>query len=340
MSNVRPHPAAVEAGIAAAISAGESVRGTTSPNPPVGCAIIDASGHLIAVGATSPAGGAHAEVNALAAAGDRAQGATAIVTLEPCAHTGRTGPCTHALIQAGVAQVIYLTKDPNPEAAGGAEVLRRAGVQVAYEPREVVALGAWWASISMQRPAVTWKYAATLDGFTAAADGTSKWITGEAARAHVHLDRARRDAIIVGTGTALADDPQLTARRLDGELYPTQPERVVVGAREITGNLARLGFTQYPDPATALAALWERGARDVLVEGGASLALSFVNAGLVDRIQAYVAPALLGAGRGVLHGPLATTISEAQRYRIERVTQLGEDVLVEMARKDLLEQDK
>nr|WP_083319721.1 bifunctional diaminohydroxyphosphoribosylaminopyrimidine deaminase/5-amino-6-(5-phosphoribosylamino)uracil reductase RibD [Corynebacterium sp. HMSC074A01] len=326
--------------MAAAISAGESVRGTTSPNPPVGCAIIDAAGHLIAVGATSPVGGAHAEVNALAAAGDRAQGATAIVTLEPCAHTGRTGPCTHALTQAGVAQVIYLTKDPNPEAAGGAEVLRRAGVQVAYESREVVALGAWWASISMQRPAVTWKYAATLDGFTAAADGTSKWITGEAARAHVHLDRARRDAIIVGTGTALADDPQLTARRPDGELYPTQPERVVVGTREITGNLARLGFTQYPDPESALAALWERGARDVLVEGGASLALSFVNAGLVDRIQAYVAPALLGAGRGVLHGPLATTINEAQRFRVERVIQLGEDVLIEMARKDLLRQEK
>lgn len=316
------------------------MRGTTSPNPPVGCAIIDASGHLIAVGATSPAGGAHAEVNALAAAGDRAQGAAAIVTLEPCAHTGRTGPCTHALIQAGVAQVIYLTKDPNPEAAGGAEVLRRAGVQVAYEPREVVALGAWWASISMQRPAVTWKYAATLDGFTAAADGTSKWITGEAARAHVHLDRARRDAIIVGTGTALADDPQLTARRPDGELYPTQPERVVVGTREITGNLARLGFTQYPDPESALAALWERGARDVLVEGGATLAHSFVDAGLVDRIQAYVAPALLGAGRGVLGGPLATTMSQAQRFRVERVIQLGEDVLIEMARKDLLEQDK
>ena len=316
------------------------MRGTTSPNPPVGCAIIDASGHLIAVGATSPAGGAHAEVNALAAAGDRAQGAAAIVTLEPCAHTGRTGPCTHALIQAGVAQVIYLTKDPNPEAAGGAEVLRRAGVQVAYEPREVVALGAWWASISMQRPAVTWKYAATLDGFTAAADGTSKWITGEAARAHVHRDRARRDAIIVGTGTALADDPQLTARRPDGELYPTQPERVVVGTREITGNLARLGFTQYPDPESALAALWERGARDVLVEGGATLAHSFVDAGLVDRIQAYVAPALLGAGRGVLGGPLATTMSQAQRFRVERVIQLGEDVLIEMARKDLLEQDK
>ncbi len=316
------------------------MRGTTSPNPPVGCAIIDAAGHLIAVGATSPAGGAHAEVNALSAAGSRAQGATAIVTLEPCAHTGRTGPCTRALMQAGVVQVIYLTKDPNPEAAGGAEVLRRAGVQVVYGPREVVALGAWWASISMQRPAVTWKYAATLDGFTAAADGTSKWITGEAARAHVHLDRARRDAIIVGTGTALADDPQLTARRPDGQLYPTQPERVVVGSREIAGNLARLGFTQYPDPEAALAALWERGARDVLVEGGASLAHSFVTAGLVDRIQAYVAPALLGAGRGVLGGPLATTMSQAQRFRIERVTQLGEDVLIEMARKDLLEQEK
>lgn len=338
MAHVWPDPAAIEAGIAAAISAGEGVRGTTSPNPPVGCALIDATGQLIAIGATSPAGGAHAEVNALAAAGSRAQGATAIVTLEPCAHTGRTGPCTDALARAGVAGVIYLTKDPNPQAAGGADVLRRAGVEVTYRPTEVVALAAWRASISMGRPAVTWKYAATLDGFSAAVDGTSKWITGEAARAHVHRDRARRDAIIVGTGTAIADDPQLTARRPDGELYPTQPRRVVVGTSDIgEGNLARLGYAQYPDPQAALAALWEQGARDVLLEGGARLAHSVVTAGLIDRIQAYVAPALLGEGRGVLGGQVAGTIAKAQRFRLERVVRLGDDVLIEMARKDLLE---
>ena len=282
--------------IAAAIEAGESVRGTTSPNPPVGCALIDASGELIATGATSPAGGPHAEINALRDAGERARGATAVVTLEPCNHTGRTGPCSQALVEAGIARVVYFTADPNDAAAGGAEYLRSHGVEVDFQPVRIAALQPWLRSVRHNRPSVTLKFASTLDGFTAATDGTSKWITGDEARELAHEDRAKLDAIIVGTGTAIADDPSLTARFPDGTLRGHQPRRVVVGTREVPeGNLTRLGFEQYATPEEALEALWATGARDVLVEGGATLAASFLELDLVDAVQAYIAPALLGA---------------------------------------------
>ncbi|WP_437177614.1 bifunctional diaminohydroxyphosphoribosylaminopyrimidine deaminase/5-amino-6-(5-phosphoribosylamino)uracil reductase RibD [Corynebacterium stercoris] len=320
----------------AAILAGESVRGRTSPNPPVGCALVDASGELIATGATEPAGGAHAEAVALREAGERARGATAVVTLEPCNHTGRTGPCSHALVEAGVGEVVYLTADPNPLAAGGADFLREHGVAVQHMPIRVGALQPWLHAVRRGRPCVTWKFAATLDGFTAAADGTSQWITGAESRELVHEDRATRDAIIVGTGTALADDPSLTARHPDGSLYAHQPRRVVVGSRAVpTGtNLDRLGYEQYATPEEALAALWESGARDVLLEGGAGLAQSFLSAGLVDMVQAYLAPALLGAGRGVLGGPVAATLAEAHRFTRTLVRPVGDDVLIELERSD------
>lgn len=218
---------------AAALRAGDAVRGTTSPNPPVGCALFSPDGALIATGGTSPAGGAHAEINALRAAGDRARGATAVVTLEPCNHTGRTGPCSQALVDAHITRLVYLTKDPNPQAAGGADYLERHGVEVIYALQRVDALQPWLTSVARGRPSVTLKYAASLDGLTAAPDGTSKWITGEDARRHVHADRAVRDAIVVGTGTAIADNPSLTARRGDGTLMETQPRRVVVGTRAV-----------------------------------------------------------------------------------------------------------
>lgn len=316
----------------AAIRAGESVRGTTSPNPPVGCMLVDAHGNPIASGATEPAGGAHAEVVALRAAGERARGATAVVTLEPCNHTGRTGPCAEALVRAGVAEVVYLTPDPNPQAAGGAQYLRDHGVQVAYTPVEVGALQPWLTSVRLGRPAVTWKYAATADGFTAAADGTSQWITGEEARAWVHEDRATRDAIIVGSGTALADKPKLTARKPDGTLYDRQPRRVVVGSRAAAGEVPG-DYECYATPDEALHALWDTGARDVLLEGGAHLAHSFLAAGLVDMVQAHIAPAFLGAGRGVLAGPVAQTLADARRFQPVRTMLLGSDVIFEMKRK-------
>lgn len=317
----------------AAIEAGESVRGTTSPNPPVGCALVSASGELIATGATSPAGGPHAEINALRQAGGRARGATAVVTLEPCNHTGRTGPCTRALVEAGVKRVVYFTADPNDAAAGGAAYLRDHGVEVSFQPVRVAALQPWLRSERHGRPSVTLKFASTLDGFTAAADGTSKWITGEAARELVHEDRAKIDAILVGTGTAIADDPSLTARFPDGTLRKHQPRRVVIGSRDVPeGNLSRLGFEQYATPQAALDALWDTGARDVLVEGGAALAASFLELDLVDAVQAYIAPALLGDGRGVLDRAIAGTIADARRFRTTAVRPVGNDVFIEMER--------
>lgn len=317
--------------VSAAIAAGDAVRGTTSPNPPVGCAIVNASGEVIATGGTSPAGGPHAEVNALREAGPRAKGATAVVTLEPCNHTGRTGPCTQALVDAGIARVVYLTADPFEPASGGADWLRTHGLDVALLHTRVKALQPWLRSVRNNRPSVTLKFASTLDGFTAAADKTSKWITCDEARAAVHADRTKRDAIVIGTGTALADNPSLTARYSDGALYEHQPRRVVVGKRAVPrGNLTELGFEQYDTPQAALAALWNSGARDVLVEGGATLAASFLKLDLVDAVQAYIAPALLGAGRGVLDREIAGTIGDAKRFRTTDVRRIGNDVLIEM----------
>lgn len=322
--------------LAAALSSGAEVRGRTSPNPPVGAAILDRNGELVGRGATQPAGGPHAEVMALREAGERARGGTAVVTLEPCNHTGRTGPCSQALVDAGVDTVYYCQPDPNPVATGGATFLRENGVNAECLDHEVEALVPWLTAVRRNRPSVTLKFAQTLDGFTAALDGSSQWITGPEARRHVHGDRSRRDAIIIGTGTAIADNPSLTARDGDREL-PVQPRRVVIGGRSLTGhagNLHRLGFEQYRGIPEALWRLWDTGARDVLVEGGAHLASGFVEAGLVDHIQAYVAPALLGQGRSVLTEAVGLSIDDALRFRTRRVVQLGDDVLIEMTRKD------
>ncbi|WP_342320144.1 bifunctional diaminohydroxyphosphoribosylaminopyrimidine deaminase/5-amino-6-(5-phosphoribosylamino)uracil reductase RibD [Corynebacterium mayonis] len=320
-------------GLQEALAAGEKVRGTTSPNPPVGCAIVSADGNVIAVAGTSPVGGAHAEINALRQAGDKARHATAVVTLEPCNHTGRTGPCSHALAAAGIARVVYLTADPNPAASGGADYLRGRGVEVIHVPTEVCALQPWLTSLRHARVSVTAKFAATVDGFTAAPDGTSQWITGPTAREHVHADREKRDAIIIGTGTAISDNPSLTARNTDGTLRARQPRRVVVGKRRVPeGNLTRLGFEQYETPEEAMRALWETGARDVLVEGGASLLGSFFKLNVVDRVQAYLAPMILGGGRAVVEQALTPTLADATRFRTSQVTQLGNDILIEMER--------
>ncbi|MHA2789049.1 bifunctional diaminohydroxyphosphoribosylaminopyrimidine deaminase/5-amino-6-(5-phosphoribosylamino)uracil reductase RibD [Corynebacterium sp. S7] len=317
-----------------AIAAGHKVRGTTSPNPPVGCALYDDEGRLIVTGGTEPAGGAHAEIVALRVAGERARGATAVVTLEPCNHTGRTGPCSHALAEAGVARVVYLTADPNPLAVGGAQYLREHGVEVEFRPTVVADLQPWLATLDMNRPHVTVKYAASLDGFTSAPDGTSQWITGPLAREAVHRDRTKRDAIIVGTGTALADNPSLTARKPDGTLYKNQPRRVVVGTRVVPeGNLTKLGYEQYTTFDEALRALYDTGARDVLVEGGAGLLTSVIQASLADRIQAYLAPMLMGGGNGVVARPLADTLADMPRYAMESFEQLGDDLVVNLKRK-------
>ena len=331
-------PEAVQSALIAARNAGQKVRGTTSPNPAVGCAVFDQRG-IIATGATEPPGGRHAERVALDQAAtvypDRLNGASLAVTLEPCNHTGRTGPCTEAIVAAGIRHVYYVNDDPNPQAAGGADYLRAHGVEVTQVDFPVEGLEPWLDSVRYGRVSVTAKFAATLDGFTAAPDGTSQWITGPETRQYVHFDRAMRDAIVIGTGTALADNPSLTARDRDGSLLPNQPRRIVVGTREVPeGNLSRLGYEQYATPEEAFAALYESGARDVLVEGGPTLMHSVFELDVVDRITAYVAPMLFGGGRGLLDGPLVDTIGDAKRYELYDAFSLGEDAVIELCRKD------
>ncbi|OZF43987.1 riboflavin biosynthesis protein RibD [Rhodococcus sp. 14-2470-1b] len=324
------------AAMALAIAASETARGSTSPNPPVGAVILDADGVVVGTGATRPPGGPHAEVVALAEAGERARGGTAVVTLEPCNHTGRTGPCSQALIAAGVRRVVYAVADPNPLAEGGAGTLVEAGVDVSSglesDAVERGPLRAWLHKQRTGRPHITLKYAASLDGRSAAQDGTSQWITGPDARAHVHAQRATLDAIVVGTGTVVADDPLLTARLPDGTTAPHQPVRVVVGRRDIPpearirGDQARTIFVRSHDPHDVVDALGEY--TDVLVEGGPTLAGAFLAAGIVDRIVAYIAPVVLGAGTSAVENAGVGTISDALRFSIESVVPLGTDVVV------------
>ncbi|WP_084385752.1 bifunctional diaminohydroxyphosphoribosylaminopyrimidine deaminase/5-amino-6-(5-phosphoribosylamino)uracil reductase RibD [Rhodococcus sp. WMMA185] len=326
----------LDAAMQIAIGAAESARGFTSPNPAVGAVVLDSSGRIAGVGMTQPPGGPHAEIVALREAGDAARGGTAVVTLEPCNHHGRTGPCSQALIDAGVVAVHYAVGDPNPEAKGGGETLASAGIQVGtgLREREVERgpLRAWLHQQRTGRPHVTWKYAATLDGRSAAADGTSQWITGPEARERVHADRAKLDAIVVGTGTVLADNPRLTARMADGSLASHQPVRVVVGLTDIPRSAHVLDdsaptlLLPTRNVNEVLEALAEY--TDVLLEGGPRLAGAFLAAGRVDRIQAYLAPLVLGAGTAAVADAGVRTIDGALRFRHESVETIGPDVLL------------
>ena len=324
-----------------AVELSEQARGTTSPNPPVGCVVLDAAGEVAGQGATQPPGGPHAEIVALRAAGDRANGGTAVVTLEPCSTTGRTPPCTEALREAGVARVVHAVPDPTLSGSGAA-ALRASGVDVhSGLMADEVATGplrAWTHFARTGRPHVTWKYAATLDGRTAAADGTSRWISSETSRTEVHRLRRQVDAIVVGTGTALADDPHLTARDESGRLLERQPLRVVLGSRRLPAGARVLddaaGTVQLDtDPASALDELAARGVVDVLLEGGAGLAGGFVAADRVDRVLAYLAPALLGAGPAALGEAGVGSISQAWWLDVEKVSMSGSDVRVSAARR-------
>lgn len=337
--------------------------GATSPNPSVGAIILDASGAVVGEGHTQPAGGPHAEVIALRDAGERARGGTAVVTLEPCNHVGRTGPCSDALIKAGIARTVVAERDPDPVAAGGVERLRAAGVDVEEGVRAAEArhgLRYWLTAVQRHRPYVIWKFAATLDGRSAAADGTSKWITSEAARADVHALRGTVDAIIAGVGTILTDNAQLTVRspaalpRAVGGAGPAGgagrledakrvPLRVVVDSSGRTPSGARVLDDAAPtwiataadvgvtadhrvDLDALLARLYARGVRSALIEGGPTLAGSFLRAGLVDEVVAYVAPKLLGAGANALAQAGIDTIADAIDLTIADVTRIGPDV--------------
>ncbi|MDV3221531.1 bifunctional diaminohydroxyphosphoribosylaminopyrimidine deaminase/5-amino-6-(5-phosphoribosylamino)uracil reductase RibD [Intrasporangium sp.] len=309
------------------------------PNPRVGCVIVDGNGGVVAEGWHRGAGSPHAEVAALAVAGERARGATAYVSLEPCAHTGRTGPCADALVAAGVTRVVYGQADPNGIAAGGADVLRAAGIDVlpGVLAGDAAALNDRWSrTVVLGRPLVTWKFAATLDGRSAAADGTSQWITGAEARSDVHALRATRDAIVVGTGTVLVDDPRLTVRTTEarGSRAGQQPRRVVVGMRDVPESAkvhdapGEVLHLRTHEPAEALSVLWDEGIRDVWLEGGPTLAAAFLSAGLVDEVYAYIAPALLGAGRNAVGDLGVPSMAEIMRFDVADVRQVGTDVRI------------
>jgi diaminohydroxyphosphoribosylaminopyrimidine deaminase/5-amino-6-(5-phosphoribosylamino)uracil reductase len=336
-----------------AIALAANGLGTTSPNPVVGCVILDTAGEIVGEGFHAYAGGPHAEVRALASAGERARGGTAIVTLEPCNHTGRTGPCSQALISAGVVRVLAAVPDPNPVARGGAEELRLAGIEVEMGLRsaEAYAGNVGWltstrrAAAGDPRPYVIWKFAATLDGRSAAEDGTSQWITSPDARADVQQLRSTVDAIIVGVGTILADDPHLTARPEAGALANRQPLRVIVDTAERTPKDARVrdgaartwiatgaevgtGVDGRVDLRGLMKSLFERGCRMVLLEGGPTLAGGFLREGLVDHMVGYLAPKLLGAGPAALASAGIGTIAEALDVELLEVRRVGPDLRI------------
>ncbi|MEW9548680.1 bifunctional diaminohydroxyphosphoribosylaminopyrimidine deaminase/5-amino-6-(5-phosphoribosylamino)uracil reductase RibD [Nonomuraea sp. NPDC050783] len=386
------HDAGHDAGhMARAVALAARGHGTTSPNPVVGCVVLDAGGAVAGEGFHAYAGGPHAEVVALAQAGERARGGTAYVTLEPCDHTGRTGPCSRALLDAGIARVVVAVADPNPRAAGGAARLRAAGVAVttgvlAAEAERVNE--EWLTYARLGRAHVTWKFAATLDGRSAAEDGTSKWITSPQARADVHRLRAAADAIVAGVGTVLADDPHLTARPapapdaapdaapgavVSGAALPDAaapgtagtagtagagggPLRVVVDSDARTPPDARvlddeaptllavaadagtghlppktdvLRLPRYGSGLDLRALLTELAAREVVsvfLEGGPTLAGAFLREGLIDRVVAYVAPALLGSGRAALGPAGVSTIGALHRLTFEEISPIGPDI--------------
>jgi diaminohydroxyphosphoribosylaminopyrimidine deaminase/5-amino-6-(5-phosphoribosylamino)uracil reductase len=314
-----------------AIALAASVRTATSPNPWVGCVLEAADGRVFE-GATNPPGGPHAEAMALAAAGSAARGATAWVTLEPCSHEGRTPPCADALIAAGVARVVIGIEDPDPKVRGaGIARLREAGIEVEVGvAADVIAeqLAPYVKHRTTGRPWVVLKLAASLDGRTAAPDGSSQWITGEAARADAHRLRAETDAVLVGAGTVRTDDPSLTVRHVEGP----DPLRVVLGS-------APAGAKVHPclELSGALDAVLDelggKGILQVLVEGGASVAGAFHRAGLVDRYVLYVAPVLFGGddARSLLAGDGAPTIDDAWRGRVVSVDQVGADLRIEVS---------
>jgi diaminohydroxyphosphoribosylaminopyrimidine deaminase / 5-amino-6-(5-phosphoribosylamino)uracil reductase len=355
--------------MARALALGRRARGRTAPNPWVGCVLVR-DGEVVGEGATEPPGGPHAEAVALGAAGERARGATAHVTLEPCSHHGRTPPCADALVAAGVARVVVALEDPDPVVAGtGLAHLRAHGVDVTVgEGAEEAArdLLPYLVHRRLGRAATVVKLAASIDGRTAAADGSSQWITGPEARADVHRRRAESQAVVVGSGTALADRPTLTAR--DVAAPPAcQPLRVLLDGRgrvPADGPLfdpalaPTLVLTTGAAPDDAVAAWWRagadvhalppapdgdgvdlvaalallgrRGVLQALVEPGPTLAGALVDAGLVDRLLLYVGPALLGIdGRPSFATAGPATIADASRWRLVDVARVGDDVRLE-----------
>jgi diaminohydroxyphosphoribosylaminopyrimidine deaminase/5-amino-6-(5-phosphoribosylamino)uracil reductase len=320
-----------ESAMRRALDAAAGARTRTSPNPWVGAVVLSGDGRLLATGATEPPGGRHAEVVALAAAGDTAAGGTLVTTLEPCCHAGRTPPCTDAVVAAGVRRVVLAVTDPDPHVAGqGVTALRDAGLEVVVGVGEVAArqqLAAYLHHRTTGRPYVVCKLAATLDGATAAVDGSSRWITGDEARRDAHRLRAESDAVLVGAGTVRADDPRLTVRHVPGR----DPLRVVLG-RAPAGARVHPCLEWEGSVPELLDELGGRGVLQLLVEGGAGVAGSVHDLGVVDRYVVYLAPALLGGagGRPLLDGVPAPTVARVWRGRFAGVTPLGGDLRIDL----------
>lgn len=304
------------------------------PNPRVGCVLLAPDGTIVGEGYHHGAGHPHAEVEALAVAGGLAAGATAVVTLEPCNHTGRTGPCSEALIAAGVRRVVVAQRDPNPIASGGLETLVAAGIETdaGILADEAEALNRSWTFAHVHgRPFVTWKFATTLDGRSAASDGTSRWVSSVPARRDTHLLRAQCDTMLVGTNTVEVDDPHLTVRDEDDQPVAVQPLRVVLGERDLAEDrrifdgAAETLHLRTRDPLEALRTLYTDHERHhVFLEGGPTLAAAFVKAGLVDEVVTYVAPLLLGAGKSAVGRLGIRTIDKALRFELLDTAVIGE----------------
>ncbi len=324
------------------MDAAEAVRGRTSPNPWVGAVVVPDPGDAGSwfAGATAPPGGPHAEVTALAAAGSRASNATLYVTLEPCAHQGRTPACTEAIVRAGIRRVVVAVEDPDPLVSGrGIAALRSAGVDVDLGPGSDKVGGQLAAYLKHRRTGRPWvvlKLAASLDGGIAAPDGSSRWITGEAARRDAHRLRAQSDAVMVGAGTVRNDDPALDVRLPPGDPWfrgpDEQPERIVLG-RIPPGAAVEPASSMEGELGAVLTELGTRGMIQVLVEGGARVAHAFHTSGLVDRYVLYLAPALFGGSdaRPLFDGPGAATIGDLWRGRVASVTSLEGDLRVELS---------
>ena len=352
------------AGVIRALDLARAARGTTSPNPPVGAAVVR-DGRIVGEGATEPPPGDHAEVVALRQAGDSARGAALHVTLEPCSHFGRTPPCADAVIAAGIARVIAAVRDPNPKVSGrGFDRLRQAGIAVEIgegqaDAEDLIAPHA--KLITTGLPLITAKFAMSLDGKIATRTGESKWITGEESRRYVHEMRAASDAIMAGIGAVLADDPLLTARNADGAPLPRQPLRVIAdsagrlppraallkqpgetlaatASADAAARIRALGADALTIPAddgrvdlrALMRALAERGIASVFVEGGGTLLGSLLDAGLADKIAGFIAPTIIGGetAPSPIAGVGAERMSDALRLSNVKIRRFGEDVAI------------
>jgi diaminohydroxyphosphoribosylaminopyrimidine deaminase/5-amino-6-(5-phosphoribosylamino)uracil reductase len=312
--------------------------GKTGSNPIVGAVVVDSTGKIIGEGFHKS--GPHAEVVALEQAGQSAKGATLYVTLEPCNHHGKTGPCTEAIIKADIAKVIYAVRDPNSLASGGARALEAAGIEVVFngDVSEITYSNrAWLHKIKNNRPYFIWKIATTLDGRTAAIDGSSKWITGEESRAEVSKLRSESSAILIGTATALADNPNLIPRDIK-TTRETNPIRIVMGLREIPSDFnlhndaAETVFLPSHDFSELLKLCAEGDFNQVFVESGSELGTALLKAGLIDELIIFQAASLLGSGLSFIGDLGATNIKEKMDFLIRDVAQFGNDLKITLTK--------